>query len=81
MKFSVQELIAEVDRELALRRNVYRQRVRAGKMHRHDAEAQYLRMAVIRRMLASHINTESIEIPDETEIIANLYGSAQPPRP
>lgn len=80
MKFYVKELVAEVDRELALRRNVYRQRVRTGKMHRHDAEAQYLRMTAIRRLLANHVKAETIEIPDETEIIANLYGSAQPPR-
>jgi len=73
--FSMRELIAEVDRELALRRNVYRQRVRAGKMHRHDAEAQYLRMVAIRRLLTNQADT-AIEVPDEAEIIAGLYGAA-----
>ncbi|GIW28256.1 MAG: hypothetical protein KatS3mg070_1619 [Meiothermus sp.] len=71
----MRELIAEVDRELALRRNVYRQRVRAGKMHRHDAEAQYLRMVAIRRLLTNQADT-AIEVPDEAEIIAGLYGAA-----
>ncbi|WP_027887290.1 MULTISPECIES: hypothetical protein [Meiothermus] len=75
MTFSMRELIAEVDRELALRRNVYRQRVRAGKMHRHDAEAQYLRMVAIRRLLTNQADT-AIEVPDEAEIIAGLYGAA-----
>lgn len=75
MTFSMRELIAEVDRELALRRNVYRQRVRAGKMRRHDAEAQYLRMVAIRRLLTNQADT-AIEVPDETEIIAGLYGAA-----
>lgn len=75
MTFSMRELIAEVDRELALRRNVYRQRVRAGKMHRHHAEAQYLRMVAIRRLLTNQADT-AIEVPDETEIIAGLYGAA-----
>ncbi len=75
MTFSMREIIAEVDRELALRRNVYRQRVRAGKMHRHDAEAQYLRMVAIRRLLTNQADT-AIEVPDEAEIIAGLYGAA-----
>ncbi len=75
MTFSMRELIAEVDRELALRQNVYRQRVRAGKMHRHDAEAQYLRMVAIRRLLTNQADT-AIEVPDEAEIIAGLYGAA-----
>ena len=50
-RFSVQELIGEADRELALRRQFYWSRVRAGRMRQSDAEKRIALMeAIVKRL-------------------------------
>ena len=50
-RFSVQELIGEADRELALRRQFYWSRVRAGRMRQSDADKRIALMeAIVKRL-------------------------------
>jgi hypothetical protein len=50
-RFSVQELIIEADRELALRRQYYWSRVRAGRMRQADADKRIALMeAIVKRL-------------------------------
>lgn len=49
--FSVAELIGEADRELALRRQFYWSRVRAGRMRQDDADKRIALMeAIVKRL-------------------------------
>ncbi|MCX7782220.1 MAG: hypothetical protein N2318_01075 [Meiothermus sp.] len=74
MKVQLASILAEIDRELALRRNVYRKRVHSGKMHRHQAEQQYLLLKAARRALLLSAPQE-IPMPDEKEILDELYSA------
>ena len=50
-RFSIQELIIEADRELALRRQYYWSRVRAGRMRQADADRRIALMeAIVKRL-------------------------------
>lgn len=52
--FSVAELIGEADRELALRRQFYWSRVRAGRMRQSDADKRIALMeAIVKRLTAT----------------------------
>lgn len=49
--FSVKELIGEADRELALRKQFYWSRVRAGRMRQSDADKRIALMeAIVKRL-------------------------------
>lgn len=76
MEIERSQVLQEIDRELALRRNVYNQRVRAGKMHYSDAETHYLRMLAARRIVAAYPH-HTIEMPDAEEIAIGLYKTDQ----
>ncbi|ADD28742.1 hypothetical protein [Meiothermus ruber] len=77
MEFSLAQVLQEIDRELALRRRVYNQLVRKGKMHYSDAEQHYLRMLAARRIVAAHPH-EFVEMPDAEENAVGLYKTDQP---
>ncbi len=50
-RFSIRELIGEADRELALRRQFYWSRVRAGRMKQSDADKRIALMeAIVKRL-------------------------------
>ncbi|WP_299129437.1 hypothetical protein [uncultured Amaricoccus sp.] len=52
--FSIQELIGEADRELALRRQFYWSRVRAGRMRQSDADKRIALMeAIVKRLIVT----------------------------
>lgn len=53
-RFTVEELIAEAQRELELRRQYYWKRIRAGKMRADDAEKRIALMeAIVKRLTAT----------------------------
>jgi len=52
--FTIDDLIAEAQRELELRRQFYWRRVRAGKMRREDADRRIALMeAIVKRLTAT----------------------------
>lgn len=53
-RFTIEELIAEAQRELELRRQYYWKRIRAGKMRADDAEKRIALMeAIVKRLTAT----------------------------
>lgn len=51
-RFTLRELLAEAEREIQMRRNVYGRQVRAGKMTQADADRGIELMTEIRRRLS-----------------------------
>lgn len=51
---TIKQQIAEVDREIGLRKSVYARRVESGKMTEHDAKIKIQIMAAVRVSLESY---------------------------